>query len=86
MVDVFQNWNVGMIKVKHCEAMSSVQRRRRHISRRGTCLPTFESGGGTGCTKLEQLQMPSGKLLALLVLLTVIYPIVVSPHLLRIFV
>jgi len=39
-------------------------------------VPPFESGGKHGGTGLEQLQMPSGKLLALLVLLTVIYPIV----------
>ena len=40
----------------------------------------FWEWGGTG---LEQLQMPSGKLLTLLVLLTVIYPIVLSLYLLR---
>ena len=38
---------------------------------------------GHGGTWLEQLPMPSGKLLALLILLTVIFPIVASLHWLR---
>jgi len=39
--------------------------RRSHISRRGTCPSTFESGGARRGTGLEQLQMPIGKILAL---------------------
>jgi len=44
---------------------SGEQKCRGHIFRRGSASPHLRGGGAKRGTGLEQLQMPSGKLLAL---------------------